>query len=98
MSLSYNQLQRLAHRNMAAQPSRPSLQTTALIHEVYLPLVDVDDVDWQMGAHLYAFARLKDPSPYRPSFFSDSMWSHYSLRNGSSGSLVLRNAIESRSI
>ncbi len=36
-----------------------TLQTTALVHEVYLKLVDVENVDWQNWAHFYGLcARL----------------------------------------
>jgi RNA polymerase sigma-70 factor (ECF subfamily) len=36
-----------------------TLQTTALVHEVYLKLVDVENVDWQNRSHFYGLcARL----------------------------------------
>jgi len=52
--LVYEQLHRLAQRYMAAERSDHTLQTTALIHEVYLRLVDVRDIDWQSRAHFFA--------------------------------------------
>ena len=59
MPVVYNELHRLAHRYMAAEPSGQVLQTTALVHEVYLRLVDVENVDWQNRAHFYGLcARL----------------------------------------
>jgi RNA polymerase sigma factor (TIGR02999 family) len=59
MPLVYNELQRLAHRYMAAEQPGHALQTTALVHEVYLRLVDVEGVDWQDRAHFYCLcARL----------------------------------------
>jgi RNA polymerase sigma-70 factor (ECF subfamily) len=59
MPLVYNELHRLAHHYMAAEQRGPTLQTTALVHEVYLRLVDVDNVDWQDRAHFYGIcARL----------------------------------------
>jgi RNA polymerase sigma factor (TIGR02999 family) len=59
MPLVYNELHRLAHRYMAAEQPDQTLQTTALVHEVYLRLVDVDNVDWQNRAHFYGLcARL----------------------------------------
>jgi len=59
MPLVYNELHRLAHRYMAAEPPGQTLQTTALAHEVYLRLVHVDNVDWQNRAHFYGIcARL----------------------------------------
>lgn len=59
MPLVYNELHRLARRYMAAEQSGHTLQTTALVHEVYLRLVDAQNVDWQNRAHFYAIcARL----------------------------------------
>jgi RNA polymerase sigma factor (TIGR02999 family) len=57
--LVYNELHRLAQRYMVSEQSGHPLQTTALVHEVYLRLVDVDSVDWQNRAHFCAIcARL----------------------------------------
>jgi RNA polymerase sigma factor (TIGR02999 family) len=57
--LVYNELHRLAHRYMAAEQPGQTLQTTALVHEVYLRLIDANAVNWQDRAHFYAIcARL----------------------------------------
>jgi RNA polymerase sigma-70 factor (ECF subfamily) len=59
MPLVYDELHRLARRYMAAEQSGHTLQTTALVHEVYLRLVDAKNVDWQNRVHFYAIcARL----------------------------------------
>ena len=59
MPLVYNELHRLARRYMAAEQSGHTLQTTALVHEIYLRLVDAKSIDWQNRAHFYAIcARL----------------------------------------
>lgn len=59
MPLVYSELHRLAGRYMAAEQSGHTLQTTALVHEVYLRLVDAQKIDWQNRAHFYALcARL----------------------------------------
>src|SRR6201987_2383176 len=59
MPVVYDELHRLARRYMAAEQTGHPLQTTALVHEVYLRLVDVQNVDWQNRAHFYALcARL----------------------------------------
>jgi RNA polymerase sigma factor (TIGR02999 family) len=59
MPLVYNELHRLAHRYMAGEQPGQTLQTTALVHEVYLRLVDANDIDWQNRAHFYGLcARL----------------------------------------
>ena len=52
--LVYNELHRLSRRYMAAEQSGHTLQTTALVHEVYLRLVDAKSIDWQNRAHFYA--------------------------------------------
>ena len=54
MPLVYQELHRLAHRYMAGEQPDQILQTTALVHEVYLRLVDAKAVDWQDRAHFYA--------------------------------------------
>ena len=59
MPLVYDELHRLARRYMAAEQTGHPLQTTALVHEVYLRLVDAKSIDWQNRAHFYAIcARL----------------------------------------
>ena len=58
MPLVYNELHRLAHRYMAGEQPGQLLQTTALIHEVYLRLVDVKNVGWQDRSHFYGICAL----------------------------------------
>jgi RNA polymerase sigma-70 factor (ECF subfamily) len=59
MPLVYKELHRLAHHYMAGEQPGQTLQTTALVHEVYLRLVDVNHINWQDRAHFYAIcARL----------------------------------------
>ncbi len=52
--LVYEELHRLAHRYMAQQAPDHALQTTALIHEVYVRLVNARDVNFQDRAHFFA--------------------------------------------
>ena len=56
VSLVYDELRRMARRHMARQSPDHTLQTTALIHEAYLKLVDLKDVRWQDRAHFFAVA------------------------------------------
>ena len=59
MPLVYDELHRVAHRYMAAEQPGQTLQTTSLVHEVYLRLVDVNNIDWQNRAHFFGLcARL----------------------------------------
>ena len=52
--LVYEELRRAAHRHMAREQPGHILQTTALINEVYLRLVDLREVSWQDRAHFFA--------------------------------------------
>jgi len=52
--LVYEQLHQLAARYMAGEHSRHTLQTTALVNETYLRLVDCGQVNWQDRAHFFA--------------------------------------------
>ena len=52
--LVYDQLHLAARRYMAAERPGHTLQTTALIHETYLRLVNVRQVKWQNRAHFFA--------------------------------------------
>jgi RNA polymerase sigma factor (TIGR02999 family) len=50
------ELHRIAHHCMAREKPGHTLQTTALVNEVYLRLVDVHAVDWQGRAHFFAIS------------------------------------------
>lgn len=52
--LVYDQLHRVAQRYMGGQRPGHTLQTTALVNEVYLRLVDCGQVKWQDRAHFLA--------------------------------------------
>jgi RNA polymerase sigma factor (TIGR02999 family) len=52
--LVYDQLHAAARHYMAGERAGHTLQTTALIHETYLRLVDVRRVAWQDRAHFLA--------------------------------------------
>src|SRR3954471_3824872 len=54
--LVYEELRRLAHRYMSRERSGHSLQTTAVVHEAYLRLIDQKHVQWQNRAHFFAIA------------------------------------------
>jgi len=53
-SLIYAELHRIAHRYMRDERPNHPLQTTALVHEAYLRMVDVTRVDWQSRNHFFA--------------------------------------------
>jgi len=57
--LVYGELRKTAKRRMARERDGHTLQTTALINEVYVRLVDLDGVGWQDRTHFFAIcARL----------------------------------------
>jgi RNA polymerase sigma factor (TIGR02999 family) len=54
--LVYPELRRIAARHLRRERPGHSLQTTALVHEAYLKLVDQTRVEWQDRAHFFAVA------------------------------------------
>jgi RNA polymerase sigma factor (TIGR02999 family) len=54
--LVYEELRRLAHRYMRQERPGHTLQTTALVNEAYIRLVDHKGMHWQNRAHFYAVA------------------------------------------
>jgi len=54
MPLVYEELRRLARRHMNRQRPGHTLQTTALVNEAYLRLIDSSQVQWQNRAHFFA--------------------------------------------
>src|SRR5580692_7780741 len=50
----YDGLRRLARRYMRRERPGHSLQTTALVHEAYMRLVDYERMRWQDRAHFFA--------------------------------------------
>ncbi len=52
----YDQLKRIASRQLSREASGHSLSTTALVHEVYLKLVDQRRARFQDRAHFFAIA------------------------------------------
>lgn len=52
----YPELRQMARRHMRNERSGNTLQTTALVHEVYLRLVDVTQVEWRQRAQFFAMA------------------------------------------
>ena len=54
--LVHAELHRLAHRCMDRERAGHTLQTTALVNEAYLRLIDSSQVRWQNRAHFFAVA------------------------------------------
>ncbi|MCI0392806.1 MAG: sigma-70 family RNA polymerase sigma factor [Acidobacteria bacterium] len=54
--LVYHELRRLAQSYMRKERANQTLQTTALIHEAYVRLIDANQVKWQNRAHFFGVA------------------------------------------
>lgn len=52
----YSELHRLASRRMLWESDGRSLQTTDLVHEAYLRLINQSRVDWESRGHFFAIA------------------------------------------
>ena len=56
MPLVYEELRSIARRHLSREDPSHTLQSTALVHEAYLRLVDQERVQWQNRAHFFAVA------------------------------------------
>src|SRR5215218_5517946 len=56
LPLVYAELRRVASRQLRRERADHTLQTTALVHEAYLRLVEQPNVDWQNRAQFFAIA------------------------------------------
>lgn len=56
MTLVYEELRSLAKRYMRRQSPNHTLQTTALVNEAYLRLIDSSQVRWQNRTHFFAIS------------------------------------------
>jgi RNA polymerase sigma factor (TIGR02999 family) len=52
----YDELRRMARRHMRNERPGNTLQTTALVNEAYLRLVDLHDVEWHHRAQFFAIS------------------------------------------
>ena len=56
MPIVYDELRRRAARYLRGEQAGHTLQTTALIHEAYVRLVDQRNMQWQNRAHFFGIA------------------------------------------
>ena len=54
--LVYEHLRRLAHQYMRSERAAHTLQTSALLNEAYVRLVDQKDIQWRDRAHFFGIA------------------------------------------
>lgn len=85
----YDELRQAARRYMAHQRPDHTLQTTALVNEVYLRLVNFRNVNWQDRAHFFAVcAKLM-----RRILIDFARSRHYLKRGGQSPHVSLEEAV-----
>ena len=56
MPLVYDELRRLAHQYMRREKPGHTLQTSALVNEAYVRLVNQDKIQWESRAHFFGIA------------------------------------------
>lgn len=56
LPLVYDELKRVAGRQLAGERPNHTLQATALLHEAYIRLIDQHSVDWTNRAHFFSIA------------------------------------------
>jgi RNA polymerase sigma factor (TIGR02999 family) len=56
MPMIYRSLQKIARNHLNRERSSHTLQTTALVHEAYLKMIDQNSVDWKNRSHFFAIA------------------------------------------
>jgi RNA polymerase sigma-70 factor (ECF subfamily) len=56
LPLAERELHRIAHRHMSRETPGHTLQTTALVNEAYLKMVDQSRTHWRNRAHFFAIA------------------------------------------
>lgn len=56
MPLVYSELRAIAHNRLRAEAEGHTLDTSALVHEAYLKLIDRTRVDWRDRAHFFSVA------------------------------------------
>lgn len=56
VALAYDELRRIAHRCLNGERRGHTLQTTALVNEAYLRIVELDRMQWRGRAHFFAMA------------------------------------------
>lgn len=54
--LVYHELHRIAHRHLRRESAAKTMQTTALVHEAYLKLIDQTRANWQNRAQFFGVA------------------------------------------
>ena len=89
MPLVYEELHRLAHQYMNKERSGHTLQTSALVNEAYVRLVDQKEVHWQNRAHFFGIAA----QMMRRILVDYARTRHYAKRGGDARQVSLDEAV-----
>jgi len=87
--LVYDELRRIARHHLSREEPSHTLQSTALVHEAYLRLVDQNRVQWQNRAHFFAIAG----QLIRRILVDHARRRHAGKRGGAAPSLVLDESL-----
>jgi RNA polymerase sigma factor (TIGR02999 family) len=90
LPLVYGELRRLAHSYLTHERPNHTLQTTALVHEAYLKLIDQRSVNWQNRAQFFAIS-----AQAMRRILLDNARRHTALKRGSGGPKVSLDEIAS---
>jgi RNA polymerase sigma factor (TIGR02999 family) len=88
--LIYGELRRLAHRYLRRERRDHTLQSTALVHEAWLRLVDQKQAKWQDRAHFFAVSA----QMMRRILVDHARAQHRDKRGGGAQVLALDEAID----
>jgi RNA polymerase sigma factor (TIGR02999 family) len=90
--LVYSELRRLARRYTAGERRGQALQTTELVHEAYLRLLDVKGITWRDRAHFFAVS-----ARFMRRILVDFARAHHRLkRQGGAADVALDDALLDR--
>ena len=89
MPLVYEELHHLAHRYMGRERPGHTLQTSGLVNEAYLRLIDQSQVHWQNRAHFYGIAA----QMMRRILVDHARSRHYAKRGGNNYQVSLNEAM-----
>jgi RNA polymerase sigma factor (TIGR02999 family) len=89
LKLVYAELHRQAHRYLQKERVGHTLQTTALVHEAYLKLVEQKSVAWESRSHFFAIAA----TMMRRILIDYAKTKHRVRRGGEHEDLPLENAL-----
>jgi RNA polymerase sigma factor (TIGR02999 family) len=89
LNLVYDELHRQARRYLRREGAGHTLQTTALVHEVYLKLVKQKNIAWESRSHFFAVAA----KLMRQILIDYARTKHRAKRGGAGDKVPLENAL-----